>query len=180
MTKSPPPPDWYCESLADQERFEAWTNRRLDEMFKPTDADRQRDIDIDNDPKVEADIGGRYWRGAGHDRKRAQIRAAIKRKDRKILAQLDPQLVWATLLPGRGRKKGESRPGDLPWYTRASCELAASDIDRIREIWNRPPPDQGYGRQNRSAAPTAVQIAARRWGLSEETLINFRKNQRRA
>jgi hypothetical protein len=71
--------------------------------------------------------------------------------------------------PGRGRPKEGWQPLDD----------ASDDVDRIHQVWRQHFFRKGQGRYNRTMAPTAVQIAAGRHGVTETALINFRKNRHR-
>jgi hypothetical protein len=73
----------------------------------------------------------------------------------------------------QGRKKGESRPSDYSPLERDILSDASNDVDRIRMVWKR-----HFKKQNRSERqpPTAVQIAARRYGVGERLLMNWRSN----
>jgi hypothetical protein len=62
---------------------------------------------------------------------------------------------------GRGRRKGERRPGDLTNDQRRAREAALKDAERIREVWQRK-----FGRTNRKESPTALDIAARRRAIA--------------
>jgi hypothetical protein len=74
---------------------------------------------------------------------------------------------------GRGRRKGEPRPGDLSSDDRRRREAALKDVERIRDLWQRK-----LGKHNRSHSPTALEIAAHRHGLVEADLIRYRANKR--
>jgi hypothetical protein len=106
---------------------------------------------------------------------------AVRAKDRATVERLadTPELRQLALREAlrqhrRGREKGEQRPRDLPQTTKWGCEEALEDVEHIRRIWKR-----HYGRRNRAMEPTAIEIAARRWGIKDETLINFKKNRHR-
>lgn len=61
---------------------------------------------------------------------------------------------------GRGKHQRGNRP------KRDSLHRAMADARRIPELWRK-----HYGRKNRSRGEiTAEEIAARRWGINEETL----------
>jgi hypothetical protein len=77
---------------------------------------------------------------------------------------------------GRGRRRGERRPNDWSDDEVDVLPYAAEDVIRIRQIWKR------LGGQNRGDAnpPTAIGIAARRHGLTEERLRSLLKNRTRA
>ena len=170
MRQPPPqaPPSWVCHSEADIKRFEAWTNARLDEMFEPRSDEHLIQLSL-SDPKFAASVEA----GA----KRRRVITAARARDTAALTRLadTEELRRLAFSPHRrGREKGEPRPRDLPQLTRWCCEEALADVKRIRQIWKR-----HYGRQNRTIEPTAIEIAARRWGIKDETLINFKKNRHR-
>jgi hypothetical protein len=179
MRKPPPkaPPHWVCHSAADIKRFEEWTNARLDEMFEPRPDEHLIQISL-QDPKfataVEHEASTRLKRGRVIMAARAGDTAALAR-----LADTEELRRLAFRRHRRGREKGERRPRDLAELTRWCCEEALADMERIHQIWQRPPP-YGYGRRNRAIDPTAISIAARRWGIEDvDTLINFKKNRHR-
>ncbi len=179
------PPRWNVpqgdDGEKDRQRFEEWTNARLDEMHAQEDKiefdeetyDPTRDPFYIPDPKyvgaVEKDVTERLKRG--------RVKLAARAGDHETLARLatTEELRRLAYKPyKRGREKGEPRPRDLPDRLKSSLEEASYDVERIREIWQ-----QHYGRRNRKAEPTAIEIAARRHGIKDHKLINFRKNLHR-
>ena len=177
MTEAVTKPDWVCHSAADIERFEAWTNAQLDAMFPdPTSA---------SDPRREQillSIGPVFHDELSAQLKRGRVILAARAGDYEVLAKLadTEELRRLAFAPhGIGRRKGEARPRDLPQLTKACCLDALEDVALIRRIWKRPPP-YGFGRVNRSCEPTAFGIAARRYGLKEDTLLTFKSHQRRS
>lgn len=173
MFIKPPLPRWDCHDEKDQERLEAWTNARLDSI-DDTAADPKRDPFHIFDPTVavlEQDIAQRLKRGrvkiaarAGHYETVARLADTVELR-RLALSSLDHR---------RGREIGDQRPNDLPQTTKRCCEEALADVEHIRQIWKTT-----YGKRNRSASPTAMEIAARRWGIDDTLLINFKKNRNR-
>ena len=75
-----------------------------------------------------------------------------------ILRQLNPNIPYER----RGRPLG------------SSMQLVAANaaVDRIRRLWKIT-----FGKQNRFARPTAIQLAAARQGVTKEALITYRKNR---
>jgi hypothetical protein len=178
MRKPPPkaPPPWVCHSEADIERFETWTNARLDEMFEPRPDEHLIQLSL-QDPKFAAAVEHE----ASTRLKRGRVIMAARAGDTATLARLADTEELRRLAfrrHRRGREKGEYRNRDLPHLTRWCCEEALADVKHIRQIWQRPPP-YGYGRRNRAIEPTAISIAARRYNLDEGVLINFKKNRHR-
>jgi hypothetical protein len=75
---------------------------------------------------------------------------------------------------GRGRQKGESRPTDHKQITIMVLEDAARDVGRVRDIFKR-----DWNKCYRSQSPTAVEIAAVRYGRDADELRNYIKNRSR-
>jgi hypothetical protein len=180
-----PPPHWVCHSEADIKRFEAWTNARLDEIptwfeeeFGQTAANMTRDdYLLLQDPKFAAAVE----QDASTRLKRSRVIRAARAKDHEAIARLADTVELLRLAlrlmskrHQRGREKGEPRPGDLSQLTRRCCEEALADVKHIRRIW-----ESEYGLRNRAMDPTAMDIAARRWGIKDEVLENFKKNRHR-
>jgi hypothetical protein len=171
------PPDWRCShGAADRKQFEAWANARLDEWYEPASAaDIRREQLLFSDPKFVAATEQYASRRLKHGRMIVAARsgdheALTRLADTDELRQLGFRL--ALKRHRRGREKGDRRPGDLPELLKWCLEDAADDVNRIRKIWQ-----EDYKRRNRTMDPTAVAIAARRHGVSETALINFRKNR---
>jgi hypothetical protein len=156
-------PRWDCRSAADQKRLEAWTNARLDEAGD--------DMPIDESYAVATE------KHFGQVLKRGRLLVAVKAKDKKTVARLadtEELRLLALQQRGRGRAPGDRRPNDLPEVERWACQEAVDDMERIRLIWQH-----DFGKRNRSADPTANDIAARRYNIEPDILINYRKNRRR-
>jgi hypothetical protein len=176
-TKQPTkqPPRWDCRDEKDREHFEAWTNAQLDELFEPSAADIRREQVLFSDSKfpnvLEQEASKRLKRG--------RVIVAARAGDHEILAWLADTEELRRLAfkrHQRGREKGERRPRDLSQLTKWCCEEALADVEHIRQIWKNEPT---YRKRNRAMDPTAIGIAARRWGIEVDTLINFKKNRRR-
>jgi hypothetical protein len=165
------PPRWDCVSEAAIERFEAWTNKQLDAMFERPD---EHLIQLSLlDPKFVAS----GEKQASEQRKRGGVIVAARVGDHETLARLantEELLRLAFKRHKRGREKGERRPRDLRQLTKWCCEEALADVEHIRQIWKN-----AYGKRNRTSEPTAIGIAARRYGIEVDTLINFKKNRHR-
>jgi hypothetical protein len=187
--KLPPPWDcpWDCRNAEDQRRLEAWTVARIDEIppmmrwgkskFEQAleeQPDDPRYHYMLNDPASGADTEKLF----SERRKRNRVIDAAKRGDNEAMARLADtpelrRLAFATR-HARGREKGEPRPRDTPLSKRLRLEAADNDVNLIYQIW-----EQHFGKHYRTAAPTAVQIAAKRHGVTEDELKNFRKNKTR-
>lgn len=175
----PVKPRWVCHNQREQDLFEAWTNRQLDEL----DAGLAEKVNNENDAAYQVAVERVFSALAKKRAPLAKGRAvilAVKNKDENKLLQLirDPKLArlvvreFTRKLPiGRGRKKGDSRPADINPFLRYVRMNAADDVKRIRSIWK-----QTFNKQNRTDDPTALGIAARRYGLAEDDLDNWRKN----
>ena len=153
-------PRWDCRNGEDQKALEAWTNARLDN---------------DNERIVGTDSYNQYMlaleKEFSSNLKRNRVIAAVKNKAWETVARLaDTEELRRLALP---RKRGRP-PGGGRAFLSLACQNAAVDLERIRTIWK-----QHYKKQNRSAAPTAYEIAARRSGIEPDTLINYCKNQHR-
>jgi hypothetical protein len=167
------PPRWDCRDEKDRESFEAWTNAQLDEMFEPSAADIRREQVLFSDSKFPNVLE----QEASERLKRGRVIMAARAGDYDMLARLADtedlrQLAFRRRKPGRA--KGEPRPRDLPQTTKWCCEEALADVDRIHQLWKNK-----LGKCNRSAAPTAMEIAARRCGVDVDVLDNFKKNRHR-
>ncbi len=166
MTK---PPRWLCRDEKDQQCLEDWTNRALDAMFEPSAADIASEQDPTHSPIFHQELSAQLKRG--------RVIVAARGSDHETLARLatTPELLRLAFKPHRrGREKGEHRPRDLSQLTKWGCIEALADVEHIRRIWKNE-----YGLRNRSESPTAMEIAARRWGINAEVLITFKKNRHR-
>jgi len=165
-------PRWDCRNNALLERqLEEWTLAQLDKL--DNDLVTERDIEIMHEWTDQEFWSEEYfWR----QQQRARIVKAAKAKNKKLLWRLAAndyefqQLALWLLTRGRGRPKG-SWPTDIVGEKRALLERAAIDVVRICDIWQ-----DKLGHRNRKERPTAVEIAARRWGVDEDELGRFRKN----
>jgi hypothetical protein len=191
MARKPKPPrsielpEWVCINDADRERFKAWTNARLDEIpmsmrYAKSELEQALEEQPDDpcyylqDQKfvatVEQDFSERLKRG--------RVIEAAKRGDTEAIARLadteELRMLAFRIRHNVGREKGEGRPRDYPLSLRLRLEAASNDVDCIYQIWK-----QHFGKRNRTMDPTAGAIAARRHGVSETELINFRKNRHR-
>jgi hypothetical protein len=161
------PPRWLCRDEKDQQCLEDWTNRALDSMFEPSAADIAREQDPT--PVFHQELSTQLKRG--------RVIVAARAGESETLARLatTPELLRLALKPHkRGREKGEQRPRDLPQLAKWGCIEALADVEHIRRIWKNE-----FGKRNRSESPTAMEIAARRWGIDPEVLITFKKNRHR-
>jgi hypothetical protein len=170
------PPRWDCRNndLA-RRRLEEWT---LDQLNKLDDLlVTERDIEI-----MQLMNSDEFFEWSEQQSKREQQRGrvvkAAKAKDTRLLTRLtttDPELQQLavrvlTFRRRRGRPKG-SRATDIVGETRVVLERAAADVHRIYDLWQRE-----FGHRYRTERPTAVEIAARRWGADADQLRRFRKN----
>jgi hypothetical protein len=165
-------PRWDCRNHEDRRLLGEWTNAQLDLMDQPTD---ELDFEMMSDEKYFAAMEQHYNSMV----KRGRLITAAETKDIQMIERLtanDPKLMSLALRvlahkPGRGRKKGEPRPADMSEPMRLQLEYASKDVDSIKELWK-----DNFNKQNRSEQPTATAIAARRNGVDEDRLINWRKN----
>jgi len=157
-------PRWFCRDAKDRERFEAWTNTALDEASKNPSTDFFDETFAD---AVEQDFKQQLKRGRVLLAREAQDHEALAR-----LADTEELRRLAFQRHKQGREKGEHRPRDRRPVLKICLEDAANDVDRIRDLWQR-----AYNRRNRTKEPTAIAIAARRYGVKETQLVNFRKNR---
>ena len=145
-------PEWHCRDEADRKYLEEWTNKKLDERHK---------AEAEEIAKAEAAfLGGRskhltleQWEIAFIE---YQFLEATARKDQTHLERLFvnyPQVASKLWLARRsGKPKRLFRTPIELFQFRAS-----RDMDLIHQIWKKE-----FGRQNRSAPPTAKEIAVRR------------------
>jgi hypothetical protein len=175
-------PRWECRNEADVRKLKEWTIHQLDLL----DRAEQEALEASVDPAdliltekemkaLERDINLRLARG--------RIASAVKENDRARVLRIagdDPELLRyalrLALTPrGRGRARGEKRPGDISDVRKEVLRYAAADVRRIRTLWTQ----HFNGRWKRKEAPTAIAIAAERYNFSEEMLLNYLKNLRR-
>jgi hypothetical protein len=64
----------------------------------------------------------------------------------------------------------------LPYDLKERLQAAVMEVDRIREIWWR---KLGKRYRGDRQPPTAIQIAARRWDVSEQQLLSHMRNRAR-
>lgn len=117
-----------------------------------------------------------------HDilKRQMDVIVAAKSKDFDTLTRLaanDPALAQLAIrmlppnAPGRGRKKMPRMINPARRRYRLCC--AAHDVERIQQIWKGE-----FNKTSRTLSPTAVQIAARRWGFDVNDLIRYRKEKK--
>jgi hypothetical protein len=171
-----PLPRWQCRGREDRTLLESWTLQQLD-LEEIEAANPEDDIRMHSDKHSI-----QTTEHAGKALRRGRLIAAVEKRDRRAVQQLlsnHPDLMPLALQllmekPGRGRKKGEKRKGDFPPTERALLQFASNDVDHIKRIWRR-----YFKNQNRSQRepPTAIGISAKRNNVSEQALINWRKNR---
>jgi hypothetical protein len=166
-------PSWHCRNTADQKDLERWTREQLNDdppNLRELPDDLYRELKMANNERFALWIG----EDVGPKFKRVRVIAVVRRLQ-NIIGN-DPELrllARRLLLPrGSGRRKGERRPGNLTNQQRHACEAALNDVGRIRAIWRRE-----FHKTNRSASPTALEIAARLHGLKEADLARYQKNR---
>jgi hypothetical protein len=155
MSKRSGLPRWKCRNRADQKTLERWTNQQLDLI-----ADRPPAALVQNDAEMHRALQALLSDKTLFQEHVAHVRMLLTIKNKR----------------GRGRRRGERRPNDWSDDEVDVLPYAAEDVIRIRQIWKR------LGGQNRGDAnpPTAIGIAARRHGLTEERLRSLLKNRTRA
>lgn len=169
------PEHWDCRNEKEIRYFEYWTNAKLDELFEPSAADIIREQDHTLSPVVHKELSEQLHRGRLIQAVRSKDQAAVARlADTEELKRLAFRVAFEK--HGRGREKGEGRPQDYSQHLKAALEEASREIGLIRKIWA----SEFNGKRNRSNDPTAIDIAARRWGIDPGALINFRKNRSRS
>jgi hypothetical protein len=143
---------------SDPQRLEEWTNAALNAFGLQDD-----DLPLETLPQMSP----AQWR-----REALTIALAdARRGNPEPLRRLFPAL--AEFIHSPPRPRGQRRP-QTDGYSQLPLENALHNVRDIRTIWQ-----EHFGKSYRSAAPTAVAIAARRHGLSEDELVNFRKNRHR-
>jgi hypothetical protein len=197
MTWSKPPrshnkPRWHCRDRRDQDALEKWTNEQLDLLYnEPCDESAFSATDLQLIQELTQELPNLVITFPEEIDIKRKILAAIKYNDfptvgmlmlkypklRRFAAKALTRLRPAASKPGRGRKRGEPRKKDIPFFVRRELPYVLKDIANIKAIWKRE-----FGKKNRPAnnQPTAIGIAARRNGLDEESLIVWLKNKRRA
>jgi hypothetical protein len=199
-------PRWDCRNNALLKRqLEEWTLAELDKldnelMDRMTELVTERDIrDMEamqsdeffkwseeqfrREPLrarvVQAVKAAKAAKAAKSKDKAAKAAKAAEAKDRiKRLTGNDPELLQLAIgefTRGQGRPKG-SKKTDIKVKKRELLEYAAIDVERIHYIWQNTIWEDKRGHRNRTQTPTAVEIAARRWGFGVGELRKFRKN----
>jgi hypothetical protein len=165
-------PPWDCRNDLARRHLEEWTLDQLDKL----------DNELVTERDIEAMQSDEFFKWSEEQFRRQQQRArvvkAAKAKDTRLLTRLttnDPELLQLAYRilshkRGQGRPKG-SRQTDIVGEERALLEYAAIDVVRIYDLWQRK-----LGHRYRKESPTAVEIAARRWGVGVNELRRFRKN----
>lgn len=171
-----PRPPWEFRSGTDRLKFKAWVKQLLDQMDEPTAEDIRRDAEMINDAAynnaVEKEIKRTIKRGRVINAARVRDERALEQLTANDLALKDLALRVAVRKPGRGRKKGEARPGCISPEERDLLEAAVHDLARIRWICKN-----HWGRW-KGIRPVALDIAAERNHVGVERLISFKKNSR--
>jgi hypothetical protein len=167
-------PSWDCFNEADKQRLERWTVEQLEPPgLRDLPDDQYWEMRMQLDPSFAASTEEHF----GRRLRRGRVIEAIEDLDRLIGS--DPELrklALDRLRPrGRGRRKGERRPGDWTADERRRLEAALGDVGRIRRLWKAE-----LGKQNRTEEPTAVQIAARMHGFEEIDLVAFQSNKNKS
>jgi hypothetical protein len=153
-------PDDRQRLWSDPQRLEEWTNAALDAFGVHDD-----DLPLENLPRMTS----AEWR-------RQALRLAITdaRKGRpEPLRRLFPAITEFIFSPPRARGQRLPQVNDYQWLL---LEYALDDVRDIRKIW-RQHFGKNYAPRN---GPTALSIAARRHGLNESEIENYRKNRHRA
>jgi len=169
-------PPWDCRNDEARRHLEEWTLDQLDKLDNELVTERDIEImELTNSDAFHEWSEQQPWR----EQLRVRVIKAAKAKDARLLTRLtanDPELQQLayrvlTFKRGRGRPKG-SRATDIVGEKRALLEYAAIDVVRIYDIWQRK-----LKQRYRTQRPTAIEIAARRWGFDDdEELRRFRKN----
>ena len=151
----------------DPDRLETWTLQQLEALDMEHDwfldeVDERRDWSL----ITTSAHTQRAWR---LDR----AKAAARQGKLNPLRRLYPEI--AEFIHAPRRKRGEHRMVVDCGCTHERLQLALDDVKRIRRLWRA-----HFGRVYRSAAPTALSIAARRHGLTETQLTSFRSNRHRS
>jgi hypothetical protein len=177
-------PPW----LGNNDAFKAWTIAELDKadaafdqqmakgmadlvrmlaMRTPEAADFRRKLGLSPFPRSKAESLKRHLtigKRAAAEHNELLEQRAIEEGDIEALRRLHPRLArFLNLPPQRGRPKKIDRD---PWSRQKRLADAIAELPRIRAIW-----EKNYGRSRRPPnAITAAQIAAERWGVSEDDL----------
>jgi hypothetical protein len=152
-------PDDRKEIWNDPQRLEEWTNAALYAFGVHED-----DLPLETLPQMPP-----------AERRREALAIAIaaaRRGNPEPLRRLFPAL--AEFIHSPPRRRGQRRP-QTNVYERVPLENALDDVRDIRKIWQKHF-GKSYAPRN---GPSAISIAARRHGLSEDELVNFRKNRHR-
>jgi hypothetical protein len=175
-------PRWHCRDRRDQVALEKWTNEQLDSLYYELgdeSALSAADLRLEEVKFPEiADIKRKILIAIDrNDLRTVGILMLKYPKSRRFTAEAMTRWKPPAPNPGRGRKRGEPRKKDIPFFVRRELPYVLKDIANVKAIWKRE-----FGKQNRTAnnQPTAVDIVARRNGLDEESLIVWLKNKRRA
>ena len=194
-------PRWNCLNDEHRRHLEEWTLAQLDKL--DNNLVTQRDIEdmeaMDSNPDYHKWAWELFF-PSDQQLKRQQLRArvvkAAKAKDMRLLWRLtakDPevqQLADQLLTRKRGRPKGSRKKdivdknkrvisADIVGEERDLLERAAIDVYRIYDLWQDTIWEDNRSHRYRTQSPTAVEIAARRWGVDAEELRNFKRNFKR-
>jgi len=194
-------PRWNCLNDEHRRHLEEWTLAQLDKL--DNNLVTQRDIEdmeaMDSNPDYHKWVWELFF-PSDQQLKRQQLRArvvkAAKAKDMRLLWRLtakDPevqQLADQLLTRKRGRPKGSRKKdivdknkrvisADIVGEERDLLERAAIDVYRIYDLWQDTIWEDNRSHRYRTQSPTAVEIAARRWGVDAEELRNFKRNFKR-
>jgi hypothetical protein len=200
-------PRWNCHRnnpLLQRELECEFENLTLDQLNRlDNNLVTQRDIEdmvaMDSNPDYHKWVWELFF-PSDQQLKRQQLRArvvkAAKAKDARLVLRLtakDPelqQLADQLLTPKRGRPKGSRKKdivdknkrvisADIVGEERDLLERAACDVYRIYDLWQDTIWEDNRSHRYRTQSPTAVEIAARRWGVDAEKLMNFKRNFKR-
>ena len=164
-------PQWDCRNAEDRRRLWQWINCELmDPQVKALPDELYYDYMLMHDPRCEASMP-REARTLNRFNK-LQLLAAAVRAYQRIRNNPELRREFQRLIrrPGKGRKRGDWRPGNLTRTQRRNCLQALEDVERIRAILKRQ-----FGRSYRKEDPTVDQIAAWRNAITVKRLTKFRK-----
>lgn len=140
-------PAWECRTEAQRRALADWTARQIEGRLAA------RLTELGERPEAIAAVEAL---AASFERARAEL----------------PYLTYDEFLRLR-RLPVQTRPGapEKPLHERmGDVANAALDYRIIKELWA-----EAYGKDRRVEAPTALEIAAARWGVDEDTLTNHLK-----
>jgi hypothetical protein len=179
-------PRWDCRNESERKYFEEWTNSQLSSvnLFPEVWGDVIADQELLEEQSVITDQEYKAldeWnrQTLGWLMPQVRISSATQKKDwaevQRICRENPAQwpFAYAKLVAAITPRQGRPKDAADTLMRQTELETATRYVEAIRDLWKRE-----FGIRNRSMAPKAIAIAARRCELTEVKLINYMKNRR--